>query len=103
MSMLLLLPAAAGAQEGGGVAAPSPLRVTSVRCVSNAETTCPARRVAAVGATMRMRGNALHQGRAVLFRGRRGPADDVSSPVRHGGRRHLEARVPLGARSGRVD
>ena len=52
---------------------------------------------------MRLVGRELHASRRVLFRGGRGPADDVGAAVSHRGPKHLEVAVPVAARTGRVD
>ena len=95
----LLLAPAADAQSGGAEA-PGPVRVTALRCLPNP---CAASRQVMAGAEVRVVGRALQESRSVIFRGRRGTADDVSAPARHVRKGHFEVSVPAAARSGRLD
>ena len=55
------------------------------------------------GAELKVLGRQLQASRSVIFRGRRGRADDVVATARHVGTRHFEVSVPPAARSGRLD
>ena len=94
------VPAPAAAQGGGGAAYPQPPVVRSVACVASPAAACRTPRSVVRGAELKLRGARLDQTRRLVFEGRRGRADDASARPRHAGARHLEAVVPMRARSG---
>lgn len=100
--VLLAVPPTADAQGTGGAASPRFISVTSIRCLPSPGIPCRTSRAAVAGGTLRMRGSGLRASRSVLFRGRRGRADDAVARVRHSGPRHAEVPVPITAQTGPV-
>jgi murein DD-endopeptidase MepM/ murein hydrolase activator NlpD len=100
--VLLVATPGAGAQGTGGAASPKFVSVTSIRCVPSPAIPCRTSRAAVAGGKLRMRGSGLRASRSVVFRGRRGRADDAVARVRHSGPRHAEVPVPVMAQTGPV-
>ena len=98
IAALLFAPAAYA--QSGGTEAPGEVRVTALRCLP---IPCAGSRHVMAGAELKVLGRELQASRSVIFRGRRGRADDVAAPARHVGTRHFEVSVPATARSGRLD
>jgi murein DD-endopeptidase MepM/ murein hydrolase activator NlpD len=90
--------APAAAEEPGAALPTDPPVITSVTCVR----ACPAPGKAAVGSLVRVRGTGLAGTRQLLFYGRRGAADNRGAAPARTAAGRLSARVPAGARSGRV-
>ena len=101
-AVLLVVSPGAYGQGTGGVATPKFVSVTSIRCVPSPSAPCQTSRAAIAGGKLRMRGSGLHASRSVVFRGRRGRADDAVARIRHKGARHAEVPVPILARTGPV-
>ena len=94
--------APAGASNGGaafGGAAPSvPATAASVTC----RTQCASFTTARAGSSIRVLGSAMQEVTQVVFLGGKGGADDVSAAAVVVDPGHVDAIVPTGARSGRV-
>jgi hypothetical protein len=94
--------APAGASNGGaafGGAAPSvPATAASVTC----RTHCASFTTARAGSSVRVLGSAMQEVTQVVFLGGKGSADDVSAAAVGVDSGHVDAIVPTGARSGRV-
>ena len=93
-------PSTAAAGGGGGAAYPQPPMVRSAACVASASQPCEEARSFVRGAELKLRGARLDRVARIVFAGKRGSADDASARPRHVGPRHLEAVVPVRARSG---
>lgn len=84
---------------GSDAVAPTPPPVAStVTC----RTGCASLATARPGSTIRVLGSQLANVTQVVFTGGRGRADDVSAPATVADATHVDAVVPQGARSGRV-
>src|SRR5436189_3777898 len=102
LNALAAVPAAAsngGTAFGGGVAAPSaPPVASTVTC----RTGCSSLTTARPGSTVRVLGSQLDGVTQVVFTGGKGSGDDVSAPATVVDQAHVDAVVPQGARTGRV-
>ena len=103
LALTASVPAAAAAETTGGMAAFDGLRIASLRCVPSATTTCADADAVPAGAQLKVRGRSLSAVRTLTFRGRAGRRDDVTVRARHVRPTHVEAVVPAGARTGRVE
>ena len=93
-------PAVAG--EGGGVRAPGPPTVSTVKCVSTPEQPCRPGRALLRRREFVVAGSGLGRVAALVFQGRRGSRDDVHvRPVRVS-EEEVIAVVPRRARTGRL-
>lgn len=99
----LVLPASAGADETGGMAAGQGPSIASVRCVATPAAPCAQDEAATMGGQVQIVGRDLDAVRTVTFRGGRGRRDDVTVRARHVRPTHVEALVPSRARSGRIE
>jgi peptidase M23-like protein len=79
--------------------APAPV-ITGARCLSTRAKPCVDTRWVKTGDTIEVAGRYLSGAKQVVFFGRKGKADDVSSPTRRGRSGRAVARVPAKARSG---
>jgi len=86
------------ADSGGGAMYLAKPRITKVKCIRH----CASHRRARGGSTLRITGTDLGSVRTVTFHGTYGRDDDVTTPVRSGSSRKLNARVPMGAVSGPI-
>ena len=98
--LALLSGPTAAAQGGGGAAYPQPPLVRSLACVASASQPCEAPRGFVRGAELKLRGARLDQATQLVFLGKRGSRDDTIARPSHAAPRHLEAVVPMSARSG---
>ena len=94
-----MIPAAAVAATGGKDLPDSP-EVRSVRCVPTPRVVCPQPTTAVRGAHLLLRGEELEATSAVVFRGRRGRADDVTVKPHDVEPDRVEVSVPRDAKSG---
>lgn len=94
---------ASGAPATGGASAPSKPVVTAVQCLPSAVAPCTAAGTLVRGGRVRVLGRRLDGATGIVFRGGRGPSDDVAVRAAHVRSGHFEARVPERARSGPVD
>src|SRR4051794_32707355 len=82
----------------GGTAPSVPATVSSVTC----RTQCASFTTARPGSSVRVLGSSMSEVAQVVFLGGRGSADDVSAPASAVEEGRVDAVVPTGARSGRV-
>lgn len=87
---------------GGGVSAPGAPRVDSVSCLATPAGTCPGTKKLLRGRGFVVRGHGLATAKRIVFKGRRGRADDVSIAPEQVTGRYATATVPQAARSGGV-
>src|SRR3979411_2981260 len=89
--------AAIAAASTGGIVAGSPARITGMSCVKS----CVSADEAQPGSILRVRGRELQDTGRVVFLGRTGTADDVSTAVRRRDAKatSVDVRVPAAARS----
>jgi hypothetical protein len=92
--------ASIAAASTGGIVAGSPARITGMSCVKS----CVSADEAQPGSILRVRGRELQDTGRVVFLGRTGTADDVSTAVRRRDAKatSVDVRVPAAARSGPV-
>jgi murein DD-endopeptidase MepM/ murein hydrolase activator NlpD len=93
--------AASNGGSGNAIVAPPP-RLLDGRCVATTQHPCENKRVAEAGGSILLRGRGLGAVTSVVFYGKRGPADDVSSPVTERRANAVRATVPQGAYDGPV-
>jgi murein DD-endopeptidase MepM/ murein hydrolase activator NlpD len=86
------------AAGSGGTAASIPATASAITC----RTGCSSLTTARPGSSVRVLGADMSDVTQVVFIGRRGSADDVSAPAVVLDSAHVDAIVPAGARSGRV-
>src|SRR5882724_12283853 len=103
LSAIVAAPASAstgGTAFGGSdvAAPPAPPVASSVTC----RTGCGSLTTARPGSAIRVLGSKLAGVTQVVFTGGKGRADDVSAPATVADATHVDAVVPQGARSGRV-
>jgi murein DD-endopeptidase MepM/ murein hydrolase activator NlpD len=91
------VPAGAVGSGGGAVYVAKP-EISKVSCLRR----CASRRRAQGGSTLKISGRSLGQAARVIFHGSFGASDDTEARVRPGSEARLNARVPVGAVSGRV-
>jgi hypothetical protein len=87
-----------GGSSGGGAIYVARPAISKVRCIRR----CATHRRARGGSTLKLTGTDLRGVRKVVFLGSVGRGDDVSTRVRPGSDRRLNASVPVGAVSGPV-
>lgn len=87
------------AASGGGTVASPPATASSITC----RTACGSLTTARPGSTVRILGADMADVSQVVFLGGRGHADDVSAPATVVDATHVDATVPAGAHSGRVE
>jgi murein DD-endopeptidase MepM/ murein hydrolase activator NlpD len=97
--LALCAPAAALGATGGAGIAPAP-EVRDVHCVATRNMPCIDDQWVKRGGRIEIRGRYLRTATAVVFYGRKRPADDITAPVRARRASTLVARVPAKARSG---
>lgn len=73
-----------------------------MRCLPSRTVACPVSGAGA-GGQIRVRGRNLDLDRTIIFRGGRGPRDDVTVRPQHLKATHFEAPVPLNATSGPLE
>jgi murein DD-endopeptidase MepM/ murein hydrolase activator NlpD len=100
LNAVAAMPAAAsnGGTAFGGAAPSIPPTAASVTCRS----LCAAFTTARPGSAVRVLGSSLDDVRQVVFLGGKGSADDVSAPATLVDAAHVDAVVPQGARTGRI-
>jgi hypothetical protein len=86
------------AAGSGGTAASIPATASTITC----RTGCGSLTTARPGSSVRVLGGDMAEVAQVVFLGGRGSADDVSAPATVLDGAHVDAIVPAGARSGRV-
>src|SRR5919201_6162051 len=101
LSAICAAPASAssGGTEFGGTAPSIPATASSVTC----RTLCGSFTTARPGSSIRVLGSSVQDVTQVVFLGGRGRADDVSAPATVVDGAHVDAIVPTGARSGRLE
>jgi murein DD-endopeptidase MepM/ murein hydrolase activator NlpD len=101
LNAVAAVPAAAsnGGTAFGGSSAPS---VAAVASTVTCRTGCTSLTTARPGSTVRVLGSQLAGVTQVVFTGGKGSADDVSAPATVVDAAHVDAVVPQGARTGRV-
>jgi murein DD-endopeptidase MepM/ murein hydrolase activator NlpD len=101
LSAICVAPASAstgGTAFGGGTAPSVPPTASTVMC----RTSCGSLTTARPGSSIRVLGSQLAGVTQVVFTGGKGSADDVSAPATVADAVHVDAVVPQGARTGRV-
>lgn len=100
LAVLSLHAGTAHAAQPGGARLPGAPQVSAIRCLATPGAPCPVAGAVAPGGTLRILGRDLDAIEEVVFRGRKGAADDVTARPRHLLSGHLETIVPPEARSG---
>jgi murein DD-endopeptidase MepM/ murein hydrolase activator NlpD len=100
LSAICAVPAQAstGGTAFGGAAPSIPATASSVTC----RTLCGSFTTARPGSSVRVLGSGMQEVTQVVFLGAKGSADDVSAPATVADGARVDAVVPAGARSGRV-
>jgi hypothetical protein len=104
MALLGAVSAAPASASNGGTSAdaPTPASVPATVASVTCRAVCSSLTAARPGSTVRVRGDNMGAVSQVLFLGGRGHADDVSAPATVIDAGGVDAMVPAGARSGRV-
>ena len=94
---------ATGGTAFGGATAPTPAAPPPVASGVTCRTGCSALTTVRPGGTVRVLGSQVRAVTQVVFTGGRGSVDDVYAPATVVDATHVDATVPQGARSGRVE
>ena len=103
LAVVLAVPAAASGASTGGASADEGPSVSGVRCVPSPQFPCAAPQAAQPGGALRIRGRDLSAVKSVVFRGGPGRRDDVVVRAEHVRATHLDATVPVAAKTGRLE